>query len=356
MTIGDKIRLLRKQNDVTQEKLADYLGISYQSISKWENNTAMPDISLVVPLANFFGVTTDELFGMNDKKEKDDIEEFDKQIRLLGNQGKVHEALDLCRTMAVKYPRNYHCLEMFAAMLLQSTWTSGFTNEEQDAAKKEGIKLCKRIMEDCTDDSVRSGVRQTLVFFYDLLGDSENAIKTANDAPNIFFSRESLLDHIYSDPERQKRQKSENTLTFAQMLTSTIWARQYENDDEKIKAYKACISIWETVIDDGNYLFYHIRLFDFNRYIARTYAVKQDERLTMEYLKRAKYHAEEYEILPTKMMHYSGIFVKDTVFNPFSVSKNYTQTTIELLKESLKESCFDFLRSKNEFIEFQNSL
>lgn len=54
MTIGEKIKSLRKQKDITQEKLADYLGISYQSVSKWENNLAMPDISLVVPARQLF--------------------------------------------------------------------------------------------------------------------------------------------------------------------------------------------------------------------------------------------------------------------------------------------------------------
>ena len=59
MTIGEKIRELRKKNNITQEALAEALKISFQSVSKWENNTAMPDISMVVPIANFFGVTTD---------------------------------------------------------------------------------------------------------------------------------------------------------------------------------------------------------------------------------------------------------------------------------------------------------
>ena len=62
MTIGEKIRELRKKNNITQEALAEALKISFQSVSKWENNTAMPDISMVVPIANFFGITTDELF------------------------------------------------------------------------------------------------------------------------------------------------------------------------------------------------------------------------------------------------------------------------------------------------------
>ncbi len=49
-----KIKELRKAQDVTQEKLADYLNISYQAVSKWENGLALPDITLLPQLANFF--------------------------------------------------------------------------------------------------------------------------------------------------------------------------------------------------------------------------------------------------------------------------------------------------------------
>ena len=56
LKIGDKIKSLRKAQDITQEKLAAYLNISYQAISKWENGTALPDITLVPKIANFFGV------------------------------------------------------------------------------------------------------------------------------------------------------------------------------------------------------------------------------------------------------------------------------------------------------------
>lgn len=60
--IGKKIKELRLKNDMTQEKLADRLGIAYQTVSKWETGITSPDLSLIVPLARLFRVTTDELF------------------------------------------------------------------------------------------------------------------------------------------------------------------------------------------------------------------------------------------------------------------------------------------------------
>ena len=65
LKIGENIKTLRKAQDITQEKLAAYLNISYQAISKWENGTALPDITLVPKIANFFGVSSDYLLGIN---------------------------------------------------------------------------------------------------------------------------------------------------------------------------------------------------------------------------------------------------------------------------------------------------
>ncbi len=66
MALGEKIRELRRKDDITQEKLADYLGVSFQSVAKWETGAAVPDVSYIVPLANFFGVSIDELLCRND--------------------------------------------------------------------------------------------------------------------------------------------------------------------------------------------------------------------------------------------------------------------------------------------------
>ena len=63
--LGAKIRELRKKRGISQEVLAQYLGVTFQAVSKWENGTAMPDVPLIPALASFFGVSTDELFDYN---------------------------------------------------------------------------------------------------------------------------------------------------------------------------------------------------------------------------------------------------------------------------------------------------
>ena len=61
--IGENIKRLRRQKGITQETLAERMNVSTAAVSKWERNETFPDISMVIPLASYFGVSTDELLG-----------------------------------------------------------------------------------------------------------------------------------------------------------------------------------------------------------------------------------------------------------------------------------------------------
>ena len=61
--IGKKIRTLRKNKNMTQERLAEVLSVSSQAVSKWENGISMPDIELLPIIARYFGITMDEFFN-----------------------------------------------------------------------------------------------------------------------------------------------------------------------------------------------------------------------------------------------------------------------------------------------------
>lgn len=89
MNIGKNIKQLRLQKDLTQEQLAEKLGVSYQAVSKWENDANTPDISLLPEIASFFGVPIDTLFA----NEIPDISELfsfvkdDDKIRIVQMRG-----------------------------------------------------------------------------------------------------------------------------------------------------------------------------------------------------------------------------------------------------------------------------
>ena len=74
MELGKKIKQLRLNKGITQETLANALGVSYQAVSRWENETTMPDISLLPQISVYFGVSIDELFEFTEDSRYKRIE------------------------------------------------------------------------------------------------------------------------------------------------------------------------------------------------------------------------------------------------------------------------------------------
>ena len=82
LTIGENIRDFRKKHDLTQEAFADRLGVTYQSVSRWENGTTYPDLELLPAISELLSVTVDELLGMPQiEKEKRATEAYDELRR-----------------------------------------------------------------------------------------------------------------------------------------------------------------------------------------------------------------------------------------------------------------------------------
>jgi len=71
--LGKRIANLRKKNKITQAQLAEYLAVMPQTVSRWEADGGTPDVVLLPKIAMFFGVSLDELFGINDMKQIDDL-------------------------------------------------------------------------------------------------------------------------------------------------------------------------------------------------------------------------------------------------------------------------------------------
>ncbi|MBQ3176623.1 MAG: helix-turn-helix domain-containing protein [Clostridia bacterium] len=95
LNLGENIRTCRRKMDMTQEQLAERLGVSFQSVSRWENGTTYPDMELLPVLAGIFGVTTDMLLGVPDEKVEERFTELVSDFRAAA------EVKDYTRTASV---------------------------------------------------------------------------------------------------------------------------------------------------------------------------------------------------------------------------------------------------------------
>ena len=76
MSVGANIKKLRAKKGITQEKLAEYLGITSRAVSQWECGRTSPDISLIPALCHIFGVSSDVLLGIDIEKNDEEIKKY----------------------------------------------------------------------------------------------------------------------------------------------------------------------------------------------------------------------------------------------------------------------------------------
>lgn len=104
LTIGTNIRALRRKHHITQEQLAEKLGVSYQSVSRWENDTCYPDMELLPALARIFSVSIDRLLGVSEEDKNDKVTEM---LKSLSRAAAVPQDTETIATLIAALRRDY---------------------------------------------------------------------------------------------------------------------------------------------------------------------------------------------------------------------------------------------------------
>ena len=102
----DKLRTLRQQKNKTQDDLANYLGITYQSVGKWERGEGYPDITLLPRIALYFDVTVDELLGVDSARIEEKINAYIENSEIYMYYGEVEKNLKLWEEAYEEFPND----------------------------------------------------------------------------------------------------------------------------------------------------------------------------------------------------------------------------------------------------------
>ena len=113
MEIGNQIKVLRQRRGITQDALAQYLGVTPQAVSKWERDITTPDISMLPDISAYFGVTIDELFALSDDTRMERIQNMIWDVRFLPEED-VSAARTFLLEKAAREPNNGHPLRLLA--------------------------------------------------------------------------------------------------------------------------------------------------------------------------------------------------------------------------------------------------
>lgn len=222
--IGEKIKLLRKQKNISQEVLAQYLGVSFQSVSKWENETTLPDITLIPAIASFFGISTDELFNFN-------LMEIEQKVERICKEAYQYRESDPAKSEAILREglKNFPGNDTLLNNLLYT-----MRSPERCA---EVISLCKSLIETTRYDDVKYDALRILAETYHEQGEPELTRITLENIPELYFTKLELQAKLLVGEEKLCAGNMQLGLSLdSASEMATILTTYYENMGDTIRA------------------------------------------------------------------------------------------------------------------------
>lgn len=238
LNIGHNIKKLRLQNNMTQEQLANLLCISTAAISKWEAKNTYPDITLLLPLANIFGVTVDELMGHDTEKEQQEIDGILKACRDLEFHGRFAEADTLIGNARKSYPHDYRVMRAYM-------WRLAGGENHLDAQKlllhdDELLQICDCILDGCKDERIRLDALNLQAKLFYATGDTARALKILACFPSSFQTAAQKTEQLFPKDTAEYRYYNRKNLyglldVTANKAMRMIWYDDVFSLEEKIK-------------------------------------------------------------------------------------------------------------------------
>ncbi len=263
-SIGKTIKDLRRKRGLTQEQLAEKIGVSAQAVSKWENESGMPDISQIVPLAHIFGVSTDLLLGTGNIKKQDDVGEIleraQKMITFPLSTECIRKKYEVLLEGLKIYPDNPTLLiqTMETEITLAYPENSIYDKENAKDIYESCIKHARSVISFDQNINRVLRARMIMVMLHSAYGNYEEARKHAEKFPQRTDFNVHKMYFYFA--HWQKDYKSEAmslqfeimNLLHELMHTSVCLAKSYESLGEEENAkltYERAIAICDAVFD-----------------------------------------------------------------------------------------------------------
>ncbi len=252
MTIGRNIKRLRTEKNITQEQLSEAMNVTCAAVSKWERCETYPDITLLQPLAYYFGVTIDELMGYNQEKIQAEIDEVIALYLSCWKKSDWKKAREIITQAYHDYPNDYWIMHYYM-------WNIGGDMADNDpevliSHKDEFLAICDKILDGCTNEGLRLNAWNMRAKILHAEGKTEEALEIyrtkfaswyaacgqkteqlfAKDTKEYYFhvqknmyeladfAADKLGRTVFFDPSLSMEEKAEKALQYGELLLNAF--------------------------------------------------------------------------------------------------------------------------------------
>lgn len=367
-SIGQIIKELRKERNLTQEELAELLSVSGQAVSKWENELCMPDVSQIVPIAKIFGVSTDVLFGTYGESDDDEaMKIIDKaQKQTYDENGKcsvesIYSGYLTVQEGLKRYPNNTILLlfSLERGMALAYPDNDCYDAEHAKAIYEESIRQANIVISYGKNAGDILRAHMIMVLLHSANGNftqaGEHSYQFPTRADMTTFNMSAYIAHAeqkYTD--ESKFRQYDFAYLFEALLDNMVCngnalflCGKYE---DALTVFTSANAMIETVFKDETCLpSIHIRdSGDLYALIAKTYIKLGNADGAMLWLKKMA----DYELVIRSRyndMKLKTPVLREVTFFPYYKNSKSRKGYLDSLLEKLSESDFYKLKDNNEY-------
>ncbi len=234
--LGEKIKSLRKEKNISQEVFANYLGVSFQAVSKWENGNTMPDVTMIPAIASFFGVSTDELFDFN-------LYQIEKNVEAIVDEHSKYWYTDIAKSEQIirdglkKYPGNDILLTCLIGVLSET------------GKNDEVITIGKALVESTRSDDLRFDAYRIMAMAYKDMGEYRLAKEAIEHIPELYFSKLEVAAKLLEGDEMYEAAQKQRNLSAPDLIDMLIIIGRYLKDRGEFNNAASQLTIALKVID-----------------------------------------------------------------------------------------------------------
>ncbi len=315
--LGENIKRLRQEKGITQETLAEFLSVSFQSVSRWERGESYPDITMLPLLSKFFGVSVDELLGMNEEQDEEKIKEY---LELYDNM-KLKELpllFEKFKEAVKEFPDDFRISVRYMSLLqevkIRNLSIDDIAARAYEKTSKEIARIYENIQRHCIDDSIRIWSKTIMIshllWKYQCICNEEGkyrvykeyldqAEEIINTLPAMSDSKEMWMDGLAWNSETYYATSRKLIEELMYHLYNEVYGFCLKYvPEERLKVFEHQIGLLDLIFKDGDYGKNCInRLYNLG-HLGHLYHQTGDDEKALKYLKYAAEYAKELDGLP----------------------------------------------------------
>ena len=234
MDIGVVIKKYRKEAGMTQEEMANRLGVTTPAVNKWENSNSKPDIELLAPIARLLDISLDTLLSFHEKLSDTEIEEIIRKMDRMFSEEGYEKAYEWALRLIKEYPNCNMLIWQTAVMLDARRITDKCTNQEKYYKQ---INAWYELALHDENEEIQHHAADSLFGFYLRKKDYTKAEKYEN----IIFSGFSTLNFVLSTMAGLALR--ENDIGYARFLSGKVQAVAHTLEMGKYNEYSPMLDI-----------------------------------------------------------------------------------------------------------------